>query len=537
MVRLNITSVFRRSCAICTLFALSSIGSFAASSVEVIRETNHGVSAPVSGMPYEPLAVHMMRPRLSIGPATEPVDAEQEDPVLQETAGPLVNTTPGLNVLGLGNGFPGFTVQFAPPDTNAAVGATQVVEVVNLSLAVFDKTTGTAVAGPISINNLWNGFDSSCSNGSNLSDPVVLYDQLSRRWVIEIITVSSPFKFCWAVSTTSDATGSYHVYAFVDSAGLPDYSKIGIWSDAYYLSGRQFNASLTAFLGPIACAADRATMIAGATATMICFQINNTSVDGMLPSSLDGSTAPPAGEPNFFMLIPLPDSGTSTKLQMFKFHVDFTVPSNSTFTGPTVITVPSYTEAGSFGGFVPQGGTTNKVDGLGYTLMHRMAYRNFTGTSPHESLVLTHNVNIGVTGRRRYAPRWYEIRSPNTSPVVFQSGTFSPDTTYRWAASIAMDKVGDIALGYSASSSTLHPSIRYTGRNAGDAKGTMQAEAIILTGAGSQTGGLTRWGDYSSMAVDPVDDCTMWYSQEYIPSNGSFNWSTRLFSFKFTACQ
>jgi hypothetical protein len=483
-----------------------------------------------------------MRPRLSIRPGATAVDSQQDDPVLQEVAGPLVNTTPGLNFSGLGKGFVGpngtYSVQFAPPDTNAAVGATQVVEVVNLSYAVFDKTTGTAVAGPITLNNLWTGVDSSCSTFTNLSDPVVLYDQIAGRWVIELITTSSPYKFCWAVSTSSDATGTYNAYAFVDTAGLPDYSKIGIWPDAYYLSTRQFNASLTAFLGPKACAADRTSMIAGLAATMQCFQDSNTSVDGMLPSSLDGATLPPAGRPNFFMLIPLPDSGTASSLQMFKFHVDFVVPTNSTFTGPTVITVPSYTEASSFGGFVPQQGTSTKLDGLGFTLMHRMAYRRFTGTTPHEALVLTHNVSTGSGTTKRYAPRWYEIRSPNSAtPFVFQSGTFSPDTTYRWAASIAMDKVGDIALGYSASSSTIHPSIRYTGRNATDAKGTMQAEAIILVGTGSQTASLTRWGDYSSMAVDPVDDCTMWYAQEDIRSNGSFNWSTQLASFKFTACQ
>jgi hypothetical protein len=207
-------------------------------------------------------------------------------------------------------------------------------------------------------------------------------------------------------------------------------------------------------------------------------------------------------------------------------------------TGPVTINVPSYTEASSFGGFVPQAGTTQKLDGLGFTLMHRLAYRNFpTAVPPHESLVVTHNIQTGPTTARRYGPRWYEIRSPGTTPVVFQSGTFSPNATYRWAGSIAMDKVGNIALGYSASSSTIHPQIRYTGRVPTDPAGKMESEAAILAGPGSQTGRLYRWGDYSSMAVDPVDDCTMWYAQEYIPSNGSFNWATHLFSFKFTTCQ
>jgi hypothetical protein len=257
----------------------------------------------------------------------------------------------------------------------------------------------------------------------------------------------------------------------------------------------------------------------------------------MLPSDLDGSKLPPAGSPNYFLLLPLPDSGTSTSLTLLKFHVDFATPSNSTLTGPTNITVASYTEAGSFGGAVPQLGTSTRLDGSGFSLMHRLAYRNFPNApTPHESLVATHNVSVGQGANMRYAPRWYEIRNPGGVPVVAQQGTFSPDTTYRWTGSIAMDKAGDIALGYSASSSTIHPQIRYTGRVPTDPIGTLQAEATIFAGNGSQTGGLDRWGDYSSMAIDPVDDCTFWYANEYIPVNGSFNWATGLFSFKFPSC-
>lgn len=514
---------------------LSSALALAAQQVEIIPETNHGLSAPVRTMPSEPISAPRVRPWL-IGPSANRPAVEQDDPVAQETTGPMVATTPGLNVLGVGNGFSGpngtFSVQFAPPDTNAAVGATQVVETVNISYAVFDKSTGTPTAGPISINNLWANVDTSCANPNNLSDPVVLYDQQANRWVVEIITVSSPFKYCYAVSTTSDATGAFHAYAFTDPVGLPDYTKVGIWPDAYYHAGRMFKNGST-YAGPKACAVNRAAMIAGTAATMQCFQINNTAVDGMLPSSLDGATPPPAGSPNYFVLL-----GSSTTLQMFKFHVDFTTPTNSTFTGPTVITVAAFSEAGSFSGFVPQLGTTQKLDGVGFTLMHRLAYRNFpNATPPHESLVATHNVSRGTGTSKRYAPRWYEIRSPGTTPVVFQSGTFTPDTTYRWMGSIAMDKVGDIALGYSASSSAIHPAIRYTGRTPATPVGKMQAEATIFNGPGSQTGQrLFRWGDYSSMAVDPVDDCTMWYAQEYIPTNGAFNWATRLASFKFNAC-
>jgi len=204
---------------------------------------------------------------------------------------------------------------------------------------------------------------------------------------------------------------------------------------------------------------------------------------------------------------------------------------SSTFTGPTAITVATYSEACSGGGTcITQSGTSTRLDSLGDRLMHRLAYRNF---GSHEALVANHAVtsgsNVGV--------RWYEIRSPGATPTLFQQGTYAPDSTRRWMGSIAMDKVGDIAVGYSASSSSIHPSIRYTGRLPGDAVGTLEAENSIIAGTGSQNGGLTRWGDYSALTVDPVDDCTFWYVNQYLKANGSFNWSTRVASFKFPSCQ
>lgn len=162
--------------------------------------------------------------------------------------------------------------------------------------------------------------------------------------------------------------------------------------------------------------------------------------------------------------------------------------------------------------------------------MHRLAYRNF---GDHEALVATHSVASGNTD----GVRWYEIRTPGTTPTVFQQGTFAPDTTRRWMGSIGMDKVGDIGVGYSASSSTLHPGVRYTGRVPTDAAGTLETEKTIITGGGSQNANLTRWGDYSALTIDPVDDCTFWYVNQYLKANGSFNWSTRIASFKFPSCQ
>jgi hypothetical protein len=271
-------------------------------------------------------------------------------------------------------------------------------------------------------------------------------------------------------------------------------------------------------------------MLAGNPATAQCFQQSST-IETIMPADLDGITAPPSGEPNFQLQIKHNAPGSSVNL--FKFHVDFTNPTDSTFTGPTAIAVKSYNQAcGGQGTCVPQQGTSQQLDSLGDRLMFRLAYRNF---GDHEALVVNHSVNPGLTGIVA-ALRWYEIRSPNATPTVFQQGTFSSTTTNFWMGSIAMDKNGDIALGYSASSKNIHPSIAYTGRLPTDALGKMEAAKNVISGGGSQTGGLSRWGDYSGMSIDPVDDCTFWYTTEYLKTNGSFNWSTRVVSFKFNAC-
>src|SRR5207248_619427 len=298
--------------------------------------------------------------------------------------------------------------------------------------------------------------------------------------------------------------------------------KLAVWPNAYYWTANTFSGANT-FLGANPCAVDRATMLSGGPANAICMQ-QNPSVDSLLPADLDGTTPPPAGEPNFYLQMVAPSN-----LNLFKFHVDFTTPANSTFTGPTAIPVAPFSEACGGGTCIPQPGTTQQLDSLSDRLMFRLAYRNF---GDHESLVVNHSVMAGNS----VGVRWYEIRSPNVTPTVFQQGTFSPDSQYRWMGSIAMDQSGDIAVGYSASSSSNFPAVRYTGRVPSDPAGTMESENSIIEGTGSQTKGLSRWGDYSSMSVDPADDCTFWYTNEYLTTNGSFNWKTRIGSFKFTSC-
>jgi hypothetical protein len=321
-----------------------------------------------------------------------------------------------------------------------------------------------------------------------------------------------------AVSTTSDATGTYNRYAFsFGNTDFPDYPKLSVWPDAYYMSFNSFANGMT-FIGANACALDRSAMLAGSDATIICFQ-QPSSVASLLPSDMDGTIPPAAGEPALFM-----NFATGT-IQLWAFHVDFATPANSTFAGPTVLTVAAFTKR-CLKACVPQPGTTQRLDALGDRPMYRLAYRQFPNGI--ESLVFNHSVSTGI--------RWYEVRSPNSTPTVFQQGTFGPNSTTRWMGSIAMDQSSDIALGYSVSSSSVYPSIYFTGRVAADTPGSMEGEQLIVHGSGSQTGGVSRWGDYSAMTVDPVDDCTFWYTQEYIQSNGSFNWNTRISNLIFPNC-
>jgi hypothetical protein len=331
---------------------------------------------------------------------------------------------------------------------------------------------------------------------------------------------------CIAVSTTSDPTGSYYMWGYGFGTNINDYPKIGVWPDGYYITWNIFSGA-GAFMGPEACAFDRSAMLGGASApALVCFKMNG-ALASLLPSDLDGSTLPPAGSPNFLMDI----DPTSGSLNLWKFHVNFVNTQQSTFVGPTAITAvaPYNSPCLDTQDCVPQPATTMKLDALGDRLMYRLAYRNF---GDHESLVANHTV---LTADGNTAIRWYEVRNPNGTPTVYQQGTFSPDTDNRWMGSIAMDQSGNIAVGYSVGSAVTYPSIRLTGWQVGDALGTLQAETPAVIGSGSQTG-YDRWGDYSAMRIDPSDDCTFWYTQEYQATTASANWNTRIISFQFPSC-
>jgi hypothetical protein len=433
---------------------------------------------------------------------------------------------------------------------------------VNTDFVVLSKT-GQVLRGATPINQLWASVGGECAT-HNDGDPVALYDQLAGRWLLTqfIATPADNEEYgqCIAVSTTGDATGSYYLYEFHFGSTFHDYEKLGVWPDAYYMSTNEFPDGTVTSSGAGAFAFERAKMLAGQPARVVYFDEapNNPpggQYVGQLPGDLDGSTLPPAGSPNLFAEIddastvpPTTPGDDGFRLRLWKFHVDWANPANSTFgnngTPNYALPVAPYVRPQCVYGYgpncVPQKGGPQQLDVLGDRLMFRLAYRNF---GSYASLLLNHTV---VTPDARDGVRWYEVRIPKgAAPSVYQQGTYAPTDAatgplWRWMGSIAQDRRGDIAVGFSASGPNDFPSVRYTGRNAGDPLGQMtQAEQVAYTGTGPQTEAEGRWGDYSDLTVDPSDDCTFWYTQEYLGQDVLVigTWRTRIVSFKFPGCK
>jgi hypothetical protein len=437
---------------------------------------------------------------------------------------------PWLSRDGLGDGFAGpqgrFTVDAAPSDSNGAAGPRDYVEVVNTSLAVFDRY-GRVRLGPITLNTVWTGFGGLCET-DNDGDPVVRYDRLADRWVLLQFAVTGadgdqePYLVCMAVSVSGDPTGSYHRYAFGYS-DFPDYPKLAIWPDGYYLTVNLFSPDLTSFLRAAITALDRDAMLRGEPVTAESF-LAPAGLGGVLGADLSGPP-PPAGSPEYLLALGA-EPGTLTG---FTFHVDFANPDVAGWRGPLTLPVRAFGDACGDGECVPQPGTDQPLDGLGDRLMYRVAYRN---AGDHESLVVAHSVDAGsATG-----VRWYELRIAGGTPRIYQQGTYAPDGAYRWLPAVAIDHRGDIAIAFNVSGPAIHPGVRIAGRAASDPPGTMGPETGVVDGRGSQTSGLTRWGDYSSLDVDPGDDCTFWLTGQYIAAGGAFNWRTRIAAFRFPSC-
>ena len=475
----------------------------------------------------------------------------------------LTISTPLANFEGISNldNFNIFGFRVNPPDPVGDVGPNHYVEMANLAYAVYDKQ-GNPLVGPVDTGTLWAGFAiADCTDPSG--DPVVLYDQLKDRWILTQFTTRGPQYYdCVAVSQTGDPTGAYYRYAFITQVDpelpggtfFPDYPKYGVWTDSYIMTTRDFG-DISGY-GISVYALEKNKMIAGnPKARAVQFFLDSNVVplnligDGLLPPDVDGRRRPQDGIAA--PIVGTQDSGAfygaaSDAINIFDLKVLWNSKPIASLTGVTQLPVASFDSifpcSPTSRDCLPQPGITNPaqyLDILSYRQRptHRLAYRNF-GT--YESFVTNQSVEAapGVAG-----VRWYEIRRTNGVYSVFQQGTFAPgDGVHRWMGSAAMDWQGNMAIGYSVvNGTTVYPGIRYAGRLKSDPLGDMSlGEETIINGSGVQRTTNSRWGDYTSLNVDPVDDCTFWYVNEYYTLAGQISstagWQTRIASFKLPGC-
>jgi len=444
------------------------------------------------------------------------------DPVVQDYMGNIMqarDVTQNFDGVGNVNGV-------FPPDTEGDVGPNHYYQMINLSFAIYDKE-GNKLYGPVNNSTLWEGFIGPWT-GTNDGDPIVLYDEEADRWMASQFAINTSNNTYWeliAISETGDPTGSYYQYAFQFPA-FNDYPKFGVWHDAYYATFNMFGSYNRA----AAAAFERDKMLQGdSTARMVLFDMPASSdAFNMLPADFDGA-APPSTSPNYFIYFNddywgYPDD----QLRIWEFEVDWTDPDNSTFQEvKTVVTeaFDSFLCDAPRSRCIPQPNTNTKLEAISDRLMYRLQYRNF-GT--YQTMVTNHTVDVA---NGQAGVRWYELRNNNDGNgwYIYQQGTYAPDGENRWMGSVAMNSKGNIALGYTVSSDSTYPSIRYTGRTANATLGEMNLQEVELICGTSSQYNYSRWGDYSCMSVDPVDDSTFWYTQEYM--GGA--WKTRIASFNF----
>jgi hypothetical protein len=484
------------------------------------------------------------------------------DGALQSRAASAVIPAPIANFEGLSNqdNFDVFGFRVNPPDPNGDVGPNHYVEIVNLVFAVYDKA-GNLLLGPVDTGSLWAGFAiPDCTDPSG--DPIVLYDQLSDRWLLSQFTTSGlfdptkPFWNCVAVSTTGDPTGSFYRYAFETEnfQFFPDYPKYGIWTDSYVITTREFGPTVEYGIGVYGL--EKNKMLNGQPARAVSFFLdgNDPAIlplvgDGLLPADVDGKQKPRTDAA--IPLVGTQDDGASygatfDALNIWDLRVKWRSRPFASLDLNTQLPTASFDSIFPCGpssrDCLPQPGISDPaqyLDILSYRQRPtwRLAYRNFKG---YEALVTNQSVEAlpGVAG-----VRWYEIRRTGGTYSLYQQGTYAPnDGVHRWMGSVAMDRKGNIGLGYSVVNGTdVYPGIRYTGRLTGDPLGEMTlGEAVIIDGTGVQTTTNSRWGDYTSMNIDPVDDCTLWYVNEYYTLEGqgssSAGWQTRIASFLLPGC-
>lgn len=484
-----------------------------------------------------------------------------------------------------------------PSDNSLAVGPDYIVQIVNTRMAIFTKrgrlfdTTGKALYGPVATSNVFRGFGGACEKLDN-GDAVVRYDQLADRWLIvmpiftrlpkrpvepqapragEPAAVSQPgepgqpgsavelyqppqaaptqlppdgaprrrpgarppadsggYAMCYAVSTGPSPFGPYYRYEFARPL-FPDYPRPAIWPDGYYVP----TSTGDAVIQKHACVADRAKMLKGEDATEQCMIVDD--VNFLNNTDVDGTQLPPRGAPNIILAA----GGTQLRkvmgddgIYVWKYHVDWSDPSRTTLHGPQKITVAPYHYLcdGQLTNCVPQPGTDRRLDAQGDKLMTRVVYRRIGN---QQSIVALHSVNTSLGGG---GVRWYELRIDGKGDVrLYQQGAYAPDSAFRWLGSATMDGKGNIGIGYSFGDASTFVGQRFAGRLAGDPKGQLTLhEAVLATGEASQTSTL-RWEDYTATAVDPADDCTIWYVGDYLMKNEA-RYSTRIGAFRMPGC-
>jgi hypothetical protein len=472
-----------------------------------------------------------VNPRMNFG-AELAVDYNPDlgpDPLLAvQEAAAAPDAPDGFETLLLNYNGQGFS-SVNPPDTVGEIGPNHYVQMINggsgTRVTIYNKNSGAVITGPIILDSL--ATSGACQTG--LGDPIVLYDQQADRWLLSEFAGSGNH-LCVYISTSANPTGSYYAYDFT-TPNFPDYPKYAVWRDAYYVSTNESG-------GPAVYALDRTRMLSGLSAT---FQrrtapaLSGFGFQALTPADLDGVTLPPSGAPGLFMRhrdteVHGPAGQPSNDLlEVWAFTVNWSTPASSTFSKIADIQVAEFDSAlcglSSFA-CIPQPGTSTRLDPLREVIMWRLGYRNFGSRQ-----VLVGNFSTDV-GSDRAGVRWFELRKTGANWTLFQEGTYAPGNVSRWMGGIAMDKSGNMALGYNVGSSSTYPSLRYVGRLASDGAGTMpRGEYTIVNGSAANAS--NRYGDYSSMNVDPVDDCTFWFTGQW---NDASQWKTRIAKMKFDQC-
>jgi hypothetical protein len=433
-------------------------------------------------------------------------------------------------------------------DDSGAVGFDHYVQVVNTAMAIYDKS-GNLVAGPISGETFWHD-QPDCGGTQNWSDAVVRFDRYANRWVISRPGAGrNGNDLCMAVSKTSDPTGQYDQYAFeVNNTEnhlekfFNDYPKIAVFSDAYYATADP--NKIFSGLGNTISAFERDSMLAGnPTPEFVTFFVPAPQTpfthSHMLAADLEGTTLPPGGSPEYIVQVQDDTLGfPADRLQVYEFHPNWIDPLSSTLVPTDSLSPDPFNCNACADQFcIEQPGIPTLLDSLSYGyMMQRLTYRNF---GDHQMLLLNHTVAADGDPTHNHAGiRWYELRMGASGPwEIYQQGTYVPDANDRWLGSIAMDKNGNIALGFHVSGAEEFPSLHYAGRQPGDPLGTLpQGEVTLMEGNGAQLN-TSFFGDYSQMTVDPTDDCTFWYTGTYYRETGdATHWRTRIGAFRFGDC-